>query len=82
MQKKVKKVLVLTVGIILIILGLFGLVLPFLQGIIFLAVGFILVSFSFPKVRLWVNKYTERYPHLFSIINKTEAWINKIVGDI
>lgn len=82
MKKKVKKVLVLTVGIILIILGLFGLVLPFLQGIIFLVIGFFLLSLYFPKMRLWVKKHTERYPHLLSIINKTEAWINKIVGDI
>lgn len=82
MKKKAKKILVLTVGIIFIILGLFGLVLPFLQGIIFLAIGFILVSFCSPKIRLWVNKRTEGYPHLSSAINKIERWLNKIVGEI
>lgn len=82
MQKKIKKVLVLTVGIIFIILGLFGLVLPFLQGFIFLAIGLMLVSFCFPKVRLWINKHTERYPHLFSVINKIEMWIAKFIGEI
>jgi uncharacterized membrane protein YbaN (DUF454 family) len=82
MQKKAKKALVLAIGIIFIILGLFGLVLPFLQGFIFLAIGLILVSFCFPKVRVWINKHTARYPHLSSVINKTEVWILKFIGEI
>jgi len=81
-MKKVKKVFVLIIGIIFIILGLLGLVLPFLQGIIFLAIGFFLLSFYFPKVRFWIKKHTEHYPSLSSAINKIEIWINKIIGDI
>lgn len=82
MKKKVKKILVLVIGIIFIILGLFGLVLPFLQGILFLIIGLILVSLCFPEVRLWINKHTERYPHLFPMINKIEAWIVKFIGEV
>ena len=82
MKKKVKKVLVLIIGIIFIILGLFGLVLPFLQGIIFLAIGFFLLSFYFPKIRLWINKHTEKYPYLSKKIKKVEVWMTKIIGDI
>jgi uncharacterized membrane protein YbaN (DUF454 family) len=82
MNRKVKKVLILIVGIIFIILGLFGLVLPFLQGILFLIIGFILVSFYFPKVRLLMKKHVERHPHLSPTINKIEAWIVKFIGEI
>ena len=82
MQKKVKKVLILTVGIIFILLDLVGLVLPFLQGIIFLAIGFILISLCFPKIRLWVNKHTKKYPHLFAVIEKIEKWMIKFIGEI
>ena len=82
MQKKAKKFIVLTIGIIFIILGFVGLALPFLQGIIFLIIGFLLVSFCSPKFRLWVNKNTERYPHLVAMINKIEKWIGKIVGEV
>lgn len=82
MKKKAKKIIVLTLGIIFIILGLLGLVTPLLQGILFLIIGFMLVSFCSPKFHLWINKHRERYPHLTSVINKTEAWIAKIVGEI
>jgi len=81
MEKKIKKALILTLGIIFIILGLFGLVLPFLQGFIFLAVGLVLVSFSFPRIRLTINKHAKRHPHLSSIVNKTESWIAKFIGE-
>ncbi|MES3031843.1 MAG: PGPGW domain-containing protein [Patescibacteria group bacterium] len=82
MRKKAKKILILTVGIIFIIFGLCGLVLPFLQGIIFLFIGFILLSFYFPKSYLWLEKHTEKYPRLFIKIKKVEAWIKKFIGEV
>lgn len=82
MKKKAKRVLVLTIGVIFILLGLVGSFLPFLQGFIFFAVGFILFSFYSPKIRLWIEKYTEKYPPLFLIVKKIEKWIAKIIGEI
>lgn len=82
MQKKAKKILVLTIGIIFIIFGFFGLVLPFLQGFIFLAIGLILASLCSPKIRLWVNQHTVRFPRLFALINKIETWLVKFIGEI
>ncbi|OGI68447.1 hypothetical protein A2738_01010 [Candidatus Nomurabacteria bacterium RIFCSPHIGHO2_01_FULL_42_15] len=80
MQKNIKKAAILTAGIVFLTLGLLGLVLPFLQGILFLAIGLILVSFSSPKIRLWINKHTAKYPHLSSVIGKVETWITKFIG--
>ncbi|OGI94857.1 hypothetical protein A3A03_00910 [Candidatus Nomurabacteria bacterium RIFCSPLOWO2_01_FULL_40_18] len=82
MQIKIKKILVIIVGIIFIVLGLFGLVLPFLQGIIFLIIGFLLLSLCFPKIRLRIKKHTERHKHLSSTINKIETWLVKFIGDM
>lgn len=82
MKRKVKKILVLVVGIIFIIFGFLGLVLPFLQGIIFLAVGFLLLFSSFPKIQLWANKHTEKYPHLHKAIKKIEIWLKNIIGNV
>ena len=81
-SKKAKKVLILSVAIIFIILGFFGLVLPFLQGIIFLVIGVFLLSFYSLKARLWIEKHTKKYPRLFSITKKVEAWMAKIIGEI
>ena len=82
MQKKIKRIIVLIAGIVLIILGLLGLVLPVLQGVIFLIVGLLLVSLCFPKVRIWMQKYTERHKQTSLIINKTEKWLTKFIGEI
>jgi uncharacterized membrane protein YbaN (DUF454 family) len=82
MKKKVKKILVFSIGVIFIILGLLGLFLPFLQGIIFLAVGFILLFSGFPKIQLWANKHTEKFPSLHKGIQKIEIWLKNIIGEI
>ncbi|MEK7190548.1 MAG: hypothetical protein AAB661_02175 [Patescibacteria group bacterium] len=82
MQKKAKKVLVLTIAIIFIVLGLIGLVLPFLQGILFLAIGLFLLSLYSPSTRLWIEKHTEKYPRLFAIVKKVDNWLTKIIGEI
>lgn len=82
MQKEAKRIFVLTIGVVFIILGLFGLILPLLQGIIFLAIGLILISLCSQKFRLWVNKHTQPYPQLFSVIKKMETWIAKFIGEI
>lgn len=77
-----KKVLVLTVGIIFILLGLLGLFVPFLQGILFLIIGFMILSLYFPKIRLYIQKHAQKSPRLFSLINKAEKWIEKFIGEI
>lgn len=82
MDKKTKKVLILTAGITFIILGLFGLVLPFLQGILFLAIGLTLLIFYFPEIRPYIHKHTTKYPSLHAKIEKIEEWLKKIIGEI
>lgn len=82
MRKQVKKVAVLLLAIFFIALGLLGLVLPILQGVLFLIIGFILISFYFPEVRPRVNKHIEKFPHLFTVIDKIEKWMTKIIGEI
>jgi len=82
MHKQVKKVLVLTVGIIFIIFGLLGLVLPFLQGILFLIIGFLILSLYFPAVRFHVQKHAQKSTHVLSLVNKAEKWIAKFIGEV
>jgi len=82
MQKQAKKILVLTLGIIFIMFGILGLVLPFLQGIIFLAIGFFLLSIYYPRSFEWMEKYTAKYPRLHSKIKKLEIWAKKFIGEI
>lgn len=81
-MKKAKRILMISIGTIFILVGLAGLVLPFLQGFLFLFIGIFLLSFYFPKTRFWINKHTEKYPHLDKIVKSIEKWMAKILGEI
>lgn len=80
MQRHIKRVLVLTVALIFIVLGLAGLVLPFLQGFLFLAIGLLLLSLYLPSVREWMDRHTVKYPKLHQFVLKAESWVTGIIG--
>jgi uncharacterized membrane protein YbaN (DUF454 family) len=81
-MKNAKRILIIGVGIFFILLGLMGLVTPFLQGFLFLFIGLFLLSFTSPKIRFWIDKHTVKYPHLFELTKKIEKWMTKIIGEI
>jgi len=69
-------------GLTLVVLGVLGLALPFLQGILFLAIGLILLSIASPKIRKWIESHTKRYPKFHNMVQKTEKWITNIIGTV
>jgi uncharacterized membrane protein YbaN (DUF454 family) len=80
MKKHFKRVAILTLAVMFILLGLIGLVLPFLQGFLFLAIGLLFLSFYSPKLRAWMDKYTVRYPRLHQAVLRVEGWVISIIG--
>lgn len=82
MMKHTKRAVVLIVAFLFIILGVIGLVLPFLQGILFLCVGFVLLFLLFPALRDKSYKYTVKYPKFHTMLLKVEDYIKGILGDI
>lgn len=80
MHKNFKRILVLTTGVVFILLGLFGLALPFLQGFLFLAIGLIFLSLYSSTIRGWTEVHTKQYPKLHATVKKMEEWIVKVVG--
>lgn len=82
MRKKIKKILILSLGIGFILFGLIGLLLPILQGVLFLIMGFLLLSLYFPKIRFYIQKHAKKNKHSLSLVNKAEKWIAKFIGDI
>ena len=81
MRKKLKRGAIWVVALIFILLGLVGLVLPFLQGILFIAVGLLLLSLVVPGVRVYLDRHTVRYPHIHQAVLRVEAWVVRIVGE-
>ncbi len=80
MHKKIKRIVVLSIGVLFIILGLVGLFLPFLQGFLFLAIGLILLSLYSTTVREWTEHHTRKYPKLHTIVKRAEDWVVGIIG--
>ncbi len=80
MLKHTKRILVLTVGVVFILFGILGLFLPFLQGILFLIIGVLLLSAYSPTLRELFQSRTRTRPKLHYWVLRAEAWIERIIG--
>ncbi|MBF0094727.1 MAG: hypothetical protein HQL33_02810 [Alphaproteobacteria bacterium] len=68
----------MTVGWAFLVLGLLGLVLPVLQGVLFLAIGGIILSRESPRTRLRILRLGRRHPRLAA----TFAAVARRAGEI
>ena len=80
MLKQTKRIIVLTIGVVFVLFGVLGLFLPFLQGILFLVIGALLLSAYSPTLREWMQTHTRKYPKLHYWVLRAEAWIERIIG--
>ena len=80
LKKEAKRVLVLTLATAFLLLGLAGLVLPVLQGWLFLAISALLFSMYSPSLRAWLARRTEPYPWLHKVVDRAEGWTTRIFG--
>ncbi|HEY4487266.1 MAG TPA: hypothetical protein VI483_00705 [Candidatus Paceibacterota bacterium] len=80
MNPQIKRILLFIVAFMFIVAGLLGLALPFLQGILFLAIGLILLSIASPRARGWIENYTRKYPKFHAWVEKIEKRITNIIG--
>ncbi len=62
MTLAIKRKLLMFGGWVFLVLGVLGLFLPFLQGILFLLVGLILLAKAQPRFRLLKMRLKKRYP--------------------
>jgi len=62
-------------GWIFFVLGLVGLVLPVLQGILFLSLGLYILSREYDWARRWMDKLRRRYPKVFA---RAEYWMARL----
>ena len=64
------KIIRLLGGTMLVILGLAGIFLPILQGWLFLAMGFLLLSVDIPPVKRAVCWLENRYPRFGKVLER------------
>ena len=65
------------VGWSFIVLGILGLFLPFLQGILFLFVGLIILSKHYAFAQRWLDKLKHRFPAAFDLAHDFRVRIVK-----
>jgi len=79
-KRKIKKAVVITVGVLCVLVGLAGFILPLLPGWFFFAVGALLLSMYSPKLRSWIHDHTVKYPRLHKFVERAEEWTVRVVG--
>jgi uncharacterized protein len=73
MKPAIKRILVVVAGWSFILLGIVGLVLPFLQGILFILVGLIILSSQYAWARRLLDKLRRRFPKIGKLADQTAA---------
>ena len=73
-----KKVFHVVLGIFLLMIGVAGLVLPILNGTVFLLLGFILLSFEIPYVEERLESITQKNNTLHHFYKKLQKWMKKL----
>ncbi len=69
-----KRVLVLIAGWSLILLGIVGLILPVLQGILFIIAGLTILSSQYDWARRLIAKLRNRFPKISGLSDTAVAW--------
>ena len=82
MARLIKRIAVLTLGWLFILFGIVGLVLPVLQGVLFLLIGLALLSTESETARRLLERVRARFPRLSERIEIAEEralqWWNRI----
>jgi uncharacterized protein len=76
-KSRFRKLAITIAGWTFMVLGVLGLFLPILQGVLFLAVGTVLLSLVSPRIRSLRIKLGRRYPQARKHMDAARDWINK-----
>lgn len=71
------RIVTLVLGYLFLALGVVGLVLPFLQGVLFIVVGLLLLSREAPWAKRALGRLKRRFPRLGGTITRTDVWITR-----
>jgi len=83
MNDAVKRVLVLIVGWGFIVVGMIGLLLPVLQGVLFLVIGLLILSSEYVWAHRLLGKLRQRFPAVSRAADpdavKASVWLRRLI---
>jgi len=78
MRKKLRSTFNYFIIVILFVLGVIGIILPIVPGVIFFAIGVVILSFELPYIENMLDKYIDKEKDFgkkfFSYKNKLEKY--------
>lgn len=84
MLARLKRWAILSLGAVLVVLGVLGLFLPVLQGILLLALGLLVLSYEWPPAQRQLDRLRRRYPQAAARVDAAErrvkAWLTRRAG--
>lgn len=72
-----KTILLQALGYGFLVLGVIGLVLPVLQGILFISIGLIILAKTAPWAGRLLERFRKRHPEIGTLIDKAEAKVEE-----
>ena len=72
-----KTIMLQVLGYTFLVLGVLGMVLPILQGFLFLAIGLIILAKTAPWAERLLARFREKYPDAGRLIDKAEAKVEE-----
>ena len=82
MNSSVKKALALVIGWAFMVLGVIGLVVPFMQGILFLIIGLTILSSEYVWAHHLLTKVRERFPRIAIFSDRAQktatGWMRRV----
>ncbi len=82
MAKHIKRISIQTVGYACLLLGIAGIILPILNGTVFLVAGLVLLSVYSEWAKKLLHKIGRQHPQAERIVLKVERWVLKVVGEV
>lgn len=80
MIRTTRKILYISLGSILVMIGLFGLVLPIINGTVLLIIGFIILSFESVYVERHLHAVTKKNDRVHQLHLFLEKKIRRLFG--
>lgn len=74
MRRAAKRTLRLVLGVLFLLLGLAGLVLPVLQGVLFIFIGVLLLAPDVPLFRRLLHRLEASFPELARRLRRSRWW--------
>lgn len=82
MARHIKRISIQTIGFALLLLGVAGILLPILNGTIFLIAGLVLLSVYSERAKKMLHTLGKQHPQAEKIVLKVERFVLKVVGDV